>query len=55
METVHLRAWGYYNDFSEQLLVDCAKPPNEGCDGGMTWAGIDYVVKNGLTQLFVPR
>ncbi|KAH7715933.1 cathepsin L2 [Aphelenchoides avenae] len=48
-ESVLARYWGDKNDLSEQYVVDCASPPNYGCNGGWVDKALDYLKSAGHT------
>ncbi|KAH7715937.1 cathepsin L-like cysteine proteinase [Aphelenchoides avenae] len=47
-EVVHKRYNLKAYDLSEQMLVDCNRPPNSGCSGGWTDYALDYVMTKGV-------
>lgn len=47
IEGLHKISTGQLVSLSEQELVDCAPPPDRGCDGGNPADALDWVVANG--------
>jgi C1A family cysteine protease len=47
IEGLHKIKTGKLVSLSEQELVDCASPPNHGCDGGNPALGLAWVADNG--------
>jgi len=48
LEGAHFKGTGQLLTFAEQVLVDCDKSVNSGCNGGMPGEAMQYVTKNGI-------
>ena len=48
VEGAHFRATGNLVSLSEQNLMDCVHPFEDGCDGGSTTDAFRYVLQNGI-------
>lgn len=48
MEGAHKKSTGTLVSLSEQNLMDCVHPYEDGCNGGAMLDAFDYVVENGI-------
>lgn len=52
IDSVFRRYYSYcWDDYSEQLLVDCTGSPNQGCNGGYVTVSLDYLKNPGMTHI----